>query len=462
MATATTRSDPRLKRSLLTAFTLPTLVLFVMHGPEGQIQSIYAKHAGLSLTSLAAAVLVIKIFDAVTYPLIGHLSDRTHARRGSRKAWIVAGTVVSVLGVWMLLRPPEGVGVVYFSIWMATTYVGWKLMEIPLQAWSYGLSADYAQRSRVQAWRASAQVGGQFLFFAIPLLAVGLGISDSTELDFRSLGLAAIICAVALPLATTCAVVFVHGGTAPPASAERQKLSELFTAVRSNPPLLRLLAAFLPANLLSGMSAGVAYLYIDTYLGLSRQFPAIMATALLASIAGIPVWSALAARFERHRVFAVSMIAGGIACAGMALIPPGPLALPLVFVLYPVLTFTLIGLVVVYAMSADIVDYGRLVTGHDHAGLYGSLFTFLQKSLAGVSAAAGLAITGWLGFDATAASQTAGGILGVKLTAAVLPAVGMFCAAAVIWTYPLNRARVEEIQTELDRRRLVVERPVRG
>jgi GPH family glycoside/pentoside/hexuronide:cation symporter len=195
--------------------------------------------------------------------------------------------------------------------------------------------------------------------------------------------------------------------------------------------------------------SGVAYLYIDAYLHLSEQLAAIMALALLASVAGIPFWSALAARYERHRVWAASLITGGIACAGLALVSPGPMALPLTVVLYATALFTLVGAVIVYAMSADIVDYGRLVTGVDHAGVYGSIFAFLQKSVLGVSSAAGLALVGLLGFDATAATQSADGILGIKLICGVLPALGLFGGAAIIWNYPLTRARIAQIQAQL-------------
>ena len=100
-ATVSTAGAP-LKRGLLLAFTLPTLVLGITHGPEGQIQAIYAKHAGIALTAIALAVLLTKLFDAITYPLIGYWSDRTYARSGSRKSWVIAGTIASALGVWFL------------------------------------------------------------------------------------------------------------------------------------------------------------------------------------------------------------------------------------------------------------------------------------------------------------------------------------------------------------------------
>jgi Na+/melibiose symporter-like transporter len=118
-------------------------------------------------------------------------------------------------------------------------------------------------------------------------------------------------------------------------------------------------------------------------------------------------------------------------------------------VLFPIVTLVLVGSIVVYTMSADIVDYGRLHTGNDHGGLYGSMFAFLQKSLMGVSTALGLALVGAFGFDATVAEQTTTAVIGIKLGFAIAPALGFLLAAVIIWNYPLNRARIAAMQTAL-------------
>ncbi len=448
-----TSGTTTLRRSVLFAFVLPTLVLGIMHGPEGQIPSIYAKHAGISLTALATAILLTKIFDGITYPLIGTLSDRTYARTGTRRSWIIWGSFISMIGVWFLQRPPQGADIFYFGLWTSVIYVGWKVIEIPLQAWSYGLSADYSQRARVQAWRAMAMLAGPFLFYAMPYFAVKAGFSDSTELDFRSLGFSALVCVIAMPLATSIMVLMVPGGTAQPAEQHKKFGNrEIAKAVRDNPPLIRLLAAFLPVNLLTGASTGVVLLYLDSYLGLGKQYPAIMMVGLLMTLIGIPFWSAVSGRYERHRVWATSLVIGGIASAGVAAITPGPMALPICFVLYPTLMFCVVGVVIVFTMSADIVDYGRLYTQQDHGGLYGAMFAFLQKSLQGVATAMGLALAGAFGFDATATTQSAGGVFGIKLAMGILPAIGLIGAAAIIWNYPLTRARTKEIQDALAER----------
>ena len=452
----TTPAAAPLKRSLLLAFILPTLILGFMHGPEGQIQGIYAKHAGLSLSALAGALLLTRLFDGLTYPLIGHWCDRSFARSGNRNIWILSGTAISVFGLWFLTHPPAEVGVVWFGAWMAVTYLGWKVIEIPLQAWSYGLTQDYAQRARVQAWRVLATLIGTVLFFATPQLAVLFGLSEKPELDFAALGLSALIALLALPLSAWIVTRKVPPGEAPPASAtHRLSLADSFAAVRRNKPLLWLLATLAPANFLTGMWNGATYLFIDSYLGLSSQYPLVMGLSAPASLLGIPFWTWLATRYERHHVWAASLMTTSLACAGLTLVAPGPSAFIAVALLYPLVIFCVIGVVVALVMIADVADYGRWLTGEDHSGLYSAFVSFLQKSLAGVSAASGLAVAAWFGFDATAATQTDSGALGIRLVAAILPGAGLAISAVMIWFYPLRRRQLDEIRAELAQRAAV-------
>ena len=47
---------------------------------------------------------------------------------------------------------------------------------------------------------------------------------------------------------------------------------------------------------------------------------------------------------------------------------------------------------------------------------------------------------------------TTGAVTGIKLVAAILPALGLFLAAAITWNYPIDRKRLAEIQAELAER----------
>jgi len=67
-----------------------------------------------------------------------------------------------------------------------------------------------------------------------------------------------------------------------------------------------------------------------------------------------------------------------------------------------------------------------------------------------VSSAAGIAIVGWMGFDATATTQNAGGELAIRLTAVILPAIGLGFAGFLFWGFPLTRARIAEVHRQLE------------
>lgn len=136
----------------------------------------------------------------------------------------------------------------------------------------------------------------------------------------------------------------------------------------------------------------------------------------------------------------------------LTLVTPGPYALFICYALYTGLLFSLVGSVIIYTMPADFVDYAKFKYDQNHGGLYGSIFSFLQKSLTGVAAALGVAIVGILDFDATADTQSATSIMGFQLSFALIPAIGLFVAAAIICKYPPTKKQISAIQAELTER----------
>jgi Na+/melibiose symporter-like transporter len=296
---------------------------------------------------------------------------------------------------------------------------------------------------------------GSMLFFAMPALAKALGLTANADLGFPALELTAIICAVVVPGIAILVVWRIPEGEAAQPSPREQRhygLAETLRSLASNRPMLHMLIALAPFSILGGMAAGVSFLYMDIYLGLSEAFPTIMLITMPMGLIGIPLWSWLCMKFERHRVMAASALLTGIAYAGMSLVSPGPASAPIVMVFYPMTMLAFSGLVGLYPMIGDVSDYGRLTTGKDLTGLYTAVINFVQVSLRTVTTAAGMAFVGWLGFDAAVSTQTEAGSFGIRLVAVILPAVGAGISAILFWTFPLTRARLAEIQHELAER----------
>lgn len=449
---------PVLPRSMLFGFSLPAVMQGFTHAPETLIQGIYAKHGGLSLEMLAGAILFTRLFDVFTYPLLGYLSDRTYRRTNTRKPWILLGTVITVLGLWNLYRPPNAQPTpLWFGAWTLVTYVGWKVTEISHGAWSFELSGDYIQRARIQLWRGMASLVGGLIFYLVPYGTRALGLSDTTELNFQSLGFAAVLILVFVPVMNLWTVMTVPNGAAAGSreiSRPRESLASIVNSIVRNGPLLRLLATFIPITVLTGMSGSVTYMFLDTYLGLSAQLSMLMLVGIPFSLLGLPFWGWVCLKYERHRIWAISLLMCAAAYAGQSFVPPGQGGLLPLMLLYPLTIFCLTATgVAVPAMFGDVVDYGRLMFDEDRAGIYASIHAFLLKSLGGISAAAGLALVGWFGFDATGKTFSDGGILGLKMVAIWMPCFGIIVAAMVAWNFPINRARQAEIQARLAARR---------
>jgi Na+/melibiose symporter-like transporter len=213
--------------------------------------------------------------------------------------------------------------------------------------------------------------------------------------------------------------------------------------------MMWLVAAMLPASLLSGIAVGVLFFFLDIYLRLSDVYPTIMLVSAPAALIGLPMWNVLSVRFERHKVAAASLVLGAIAFFCLSFASPGRGALPLVIVFYPLTVLALLGVVAIYPIIGDIADYGRLQDGEELAGLYTSIFNFFQVSVRTVSSAAGIAIVGWLGFNATATTQTPAGAFAIRLCAVILPALGLAFAGLLFWSFPLTRLRMIEVHAEL-------------
>jgi GPH family glycoside/pentoside/hexuronide:cation symporter len=446
-------TNPTLSRGMLLAFSLPAIMQGFMHAPAATIvQGVYAKHAGLSLAALAGAILLTKIFDAVIHPLIGFLSDQAQRRSGTRKPWILAGTALSALGMWFLFQPPAQASVAYFTLWWLVTYLGWTLTEIPYRAWSFELSTDYAQRNRLQVWIGLGMMIGLLAFYLVPYIGKSLGLTDSTEFDLRAMALGAMLVVSLLPIVNLIALWRVPDGEVGPARTS-VSWQEAWRSVIGNRTLLQFSAAFVITTFASGMGTGVAYLFLDVHLGLAKQLGAVLAAGIPLTLIGIPMWGWLCTRYERHRVWALSVAVLAVCTLGFGLVPRGEAALVPLVALYIVALFCFTSaLVAAPAIIGDITDHGRLVFGQDRGGTYFAFYTLIVTGVNAAGMSFGLVALDWFGFDATGRTQTELGTLGIKLIYSWIPAAGFAITALMLWRFPLDRARHAQIVAQLKAR----------
>lgn len=443
---ATTSIGPALSRSLLLVFALPGILQAFMHAPAGAIlQGVYAKESGIALMALGSAVLAVRIIDIFSDLLIGYLSDYTAQRGISRKLWMAAGTVLTVLALWFLFRPPPQVSVMYYGFWFLMANIGWSLVEIPYRSWSLEFSPEPENRTRIVTWIAVASLVGGTVFYVVAPIGKALGLLDTAEINMRLLGLVAIVVALFLPVLNLVTLLRVPDTRIPEAprptgEMPKEDFSLLWKSIVGNAPLLRFIACFALYTFMVGMSQGVTLLYLTNYLLLSSSVNAVLASAAPIAVLGIPVWGWLCTKYPRQRVWAAGMGLAGVFYGCMGLLPPHP-SVALMCVLNSMVAFCIISTVVAApVIIGDIIDYGKEKFGVERAGLYLSFQGQVQKGIAAVASGAGLIFLGWAGFDATlsGADLTPQAVSALRWVVAWMPSLGFVLTALLLWIFPIG------------------------
>src|SRR5690606_17380236 len=124
---------------------------------------------GLPLAAVGGVFFLARLWDAVTDPVVGNLSDRTKSKFGRRKPWIALGAPALLLMFYFFCFPPEGADLTYLLVVTFFFYLASTIVQVPYLSWGAELSRDYKERTRITGYRETATMIGVMLATAIPL-----------------------------------------------------------------------------------------------------------------------------------------------------------------------------------------------------------------------------------------------------------------------------------------------------
>ena len=432
------------------AYGLPLLSLSFLFGPINILQGMYAKHFGLTLTSIATVLLIARLFDAVSDPVIGYCSDRYYARQGHRKPFIVTGGLLFVVASWFLYVPPVDVSAGYFLGWFLAFYLAYTLFEIPHLAWGSELANDSQEKNRVFGLRSLFVFMGILLFYIMPLLPL----FETNEFTPETLKWSVIVAgSFMLPLLYFSIKTVPDAQKLPSLKTQKDSLRVVLQSIFTNKPLLTLTAAHICTGFGSGMWFTLLFIVVDTYLGLGAQFAMVFAISFAISILSLRLWYLLSNHWSKQTTWIIAMVLvmlGSIGCGFLS--PENTGWLALMFCMTLIISGFACFSIMVPSLLSDIVDYGTWKFGTDRAATYFSLYTFINKSVGALGGALGLAIAGWVGFDPTASTHNDMAIFGVRFTIAWIPALFILLSIVFIARIPITAHRHAVIRRRLDSR----------
>ena len=351
-----------LTRSVLLAYALPALPLAALGLPLFVfVPAFYTEIVGLPVATAGLALFLIRLFDALSDPVAGYVADRIRPAFGRRRSIFALSLPITALAGFLLYRPPEGAGVWWLMLSGMGLSFGLTLAVLSLSAWGAELVADYRGRTRLAALREGLTLVGIVLSILIPFI-FGAGVNGAP--DLAPLGLAV---ALALPVAGLVTLARVPEPAHPATS--RLSLRASLRAMAANRPFLRLLLAFFINGFANGIPATLFLFFVAARLDLPESRGPLLLLYFVAAILGVPLATAAAGRFGKHRAWCGAMI---VACVAFIFAPFLPAGALVPFGAICVVTGLLLGfdLALPPAIQADVIDEDTARTGEQRSGLY--------------------------------------------------------------------------------------------
>lgn len=407
---------------------------------------------GLDPALLGTIFLISKVWDAVSDPAVGFLSDRTVSRYGRRRIWLVGSSIPLALCSWALWAPPrfivESSWEPALALWVGVSallfFSAYTAFEVPHMSLGAELSMDRVQRNRIFGARQIART-------ATMLVAYTGGVYVIRNADTARLTSMVVICSLLI-------VVGILWGARklPPERPDfqgrgSQNPVRAITDVWSNRHARLLLFVFFIESIGAG-GLGVLYpFFIDFVLMLDHPIamPALLMSHVGAALVSIPVWVRLAGRFEKRRLWLFAMLQSAIGYGMFFLVGEGDWAIAVVS---SILTGTAgaCASTLGQALKADIIDVDEYQTGERKEGAYFSAWTFVSKLAGGIMVWVVGTSFAAAGFDETLTDQSASLKNVMVWIMAGVPLVGYTVGAALFTRFSLSESEHARIRAALD------------
>ena len=390
---------------------------------------------------------ISRIWDALTDPLAGYLSDRTNLKAGRRRPWMIASVPFIFGTFYMMWNPSVSLSETALIFWMATAvilfYTSMTAFNVPHTSLGAELSINYHERTRIFGLRHMIWNSGSLLALVAMHQLIEAGQPRQVALYITLI--AGCVTAVLIIW------MFVNVNERPEyqGRGESRPFTAFSDVVKNRYALLLLIVFFIES--LGGATIGILTPYVAEYVVERPEKTVIyILLYLIPSVLSVPLWVPLSRRIGKKAMWIFSMLMTGFGFGGMFFLEAGSDTLISVLAVVCGLGAGS-GAVVAPSIQSDVIDYDEYMTGKRKEGIYFATWNFVLKSATGIT----IMLTGFVlsasGFTPNQ-EQTEVTRLALLILYAIFPLVCYTIGALIFSQFKLNESVYQEIRDSLDRR----------
>jgi GPH family glycoside/pentoside/hexuronide:cation symporter len=151
----------KLSLAVKLAYSSPAFTLAVVGIPVYvYIPKFYTDVVGVHIGMLGFLLLAVRMFDAITDPLLGYISDRTRTPFGRRRPYIALGSLALAVTLYLLFNPPTKASPTFETWWFGvcifSLFLFWTIVVVPYESLGPELTFDYNERTGLFGMRDGA------------------------------------------------------------------------------------------------------------------------------------------------------------------------------------------------------------------------------------------------------------------------------------------------------------------